>query len=184
MKSGGLVEEYVTPYPGLPTIPAWGDLSEEMQNSQARRMELYAAMVSNLDFHVGRLLERLREAGELHETLVVFLSDNGAEAGDRGVFGMDPRNRDFYAEQFPVTDSEQWGGPGTFLEYGAAWAQVSMVPFRLFKGSLAEGGIRSPACASAGARGLSWVSPISRPPSSSWPAWITPRAGRAARWPP
>jgi arylsulfatase len=140
MKSGGLVEEYVTPYPGLPTIPAWGDLSEEMQNSQARRMELYAAMVSNLDFHVGRLLERLREAGELHETLVVFLSDNGAEAGDRGVFGMDPRNRDFYAEQFPVT----WGGPGTFLEYGAAWAQVSMVPFRLFKGSLAEGGIRSP----------------------------------------
>jgi arylsulfatase len=144
MKSDGLVEEYVKPYPGLPTIPAWGDLSEDMQNSQARTMELYAAMVSNLDFHVGRLLDHLREAGELHETLVVFLSDNGAAAADRGPLGMDARDRDFYVEQFPVVEPEQWGGPGTFLEYGAAWAQVSMVPFRLFKGSLAEGGIRSP----------------------------------------
>jgi arylsulfatase len=144
MKSRGLVEEYVTPYPGLPTIPAWGDLSKDMQRSQARKMELYAAMVSNLDFHVGRLLDHLREVGELRETLVVFLSDNGPEAADRGVFGMDPRNRDFYAEQFPVVDPARWGGPGTFLEYGAAWAQVSAVPFRLFKGSLSEGGIRSP----------------------------------------
>ena len=144
MKSRGLVKEYVEPYPGLPTIPAWSDLSENMQKAQARRMELYAAMVSNLDFHVGRLLDQLREANELHETLVVFLSDNGAAAADRGVFGMDPRNWDFYVEQFPIVDPAQWGGPGTFLEYGAAWAQVSMVPFRLFKGSLAEGGIRSP----------------------------------------
>jgi arylsulfatase len=144
MKSRGLVEEYVKPYPGLPTIPAWGDLSEGMQKGQARRMELYAAMVSNLDFHVGRLLGLLREAGDLHETLVVFLSDNGAAAADRGVFGMDPRNWDFYVERFPIVDPKHWGGPGTFLEYGAAWAQVSMAPFRLFKGSLAEGGIRSP----------------------------------------
>jgi arylsulfatase len=144
MKSSGLLEKYVTPYPGLPTIPVWNDLSEAMQKSQARRMELYAAMVSNLDFHVGRLLDQLREVGELHETLVVFLSDNGAEAADRGAFGMDPRNRAFYVEQFPVLDRAQWGGPGTFLEYGAGWAQVSMAPFRLFKGSLAEGGIRSP----------------------------------------
>ncbi|NIQ53835.1 MAG: hypothetical protein GWN85_10240, partial [Gemmatimonadetes bacterium] len=52
------------------------------------------------------------------------LSDNGAEAADRGAFGMDPRNRAFYIEQFPVVDPAQWGGPGTFLEYGAAWAQV------------------------------------------------------------
>ena len=144
MKRSGLVAEYVTPYPGLPTIPAWGDLSEDMQKSQARRMELYAAMVSNLDFHVGRLLDHLREAGELNETLVVFLSDNGAAAADRGALGMDPRDRDFYAEQFPIVDPAQWGGPGTFLEYGAAWAEVSTAPFRLFKGSLAEGGIRSP----------------------------------------
>jgi arylsulfatase len=144
MKSSGLVKKYVTPYPGLPTIPAWEDLSEDMQKSQARKMELYAAMVSNLDFHVGRLLDHLREAGELRKTLVVFLSDNGAEAADRGSFGMDRRDRAFYAEQFPVVDPTQWGGPGTFLEYGAAWAQVSMLPFRLFKGNLAEGGIRSP----------------------------------------
>jgi arylsulfatase len=107
-------------------------------------MELYAAMVGNLDFHVGRLLDYLREVGEYHETVVVFLSDNGAEPGDRGPAGMDERDREWYAEQFPDTDLERWGRPGVFVEYGAAWAQVSMVPFRLFKGTLAEGGIRSP----------------------------------------
>jgi arylsulfatase len=144
MKSSGLVKEYVNPYPGLPTIPAWGNLAKDMQKSQSRRMELYAAMVSNLYFHVGRLLDHLREVGELHETLVVFLSDNGAAAANRGALGMDPRKRAFYVEQFPVVDPAQWGGPGVFLAYGPAWAQVSAAPFRLFKGSLAEGGIRSP----------------------------------------
>lgn len=166
MKSRGLVREDVRPYPGLPTVPSWDDLPEAMQKSQARRMELYAAMVANLDHNVGRLLERLRELGELHETLVVFLSDNGAEAADRGALGMDARDRAFYVEQFPVVDPEQWGGPGTFLEYGAGWAQVSMVPFRLFKGTQAEGGVRSPLILSGpgvstqwGLTGLRWREP-------------------------
>jgi arylsulfatase A-like enzyme len=144
MKRSGLVREDVRPYSGLPTIPSWADLPEPMQKTQARKMELYAAMVANLDHHVGRLVERLRELGELQHTLIVFLSDNGAEAADRGPLGMDSRNRSFYVEQFPAVDPGQWGGPGTFLEYGAAWAQVSMVPFRLFKGTQAEGGVRSP----------------------------------------
>ena len=107
-------------------------------------MELYAAMVENLDFHVGRLLDHLREIGEFHDTLIVFLSDNGAEPGDRGPAGMDPRNREWYAQRFPESDLESWGRPGSFVEYGPAWAQVGMVPFRLFKGTQAEGGIRSP----------------------------------------
>ena len=74
----------------------------------------------------------------------MFLSDNGAEPGDRGPAGMDERDRDWYAQQFPEHEAEGWGRAGSFLEYGAAWAQVGMVPFRLFKGTQAEGGIRSP----------------------------------------
>jgi arylsulfatase len=144
MKQSGLVREDVRPYPGLPTVPAWRDLPEAMQKTQARKMELYAAMVSNLDFHVGRLLDHLRGIGELDETPVVFLSDNGASPSDRGALGMQPNDRAFYVEQFPVVDPARWGGPETFLEVGPAWAQVSTVPFRLFKGTLAEGGIRSP----------------------------------------
>jgi arylsulfatase len=148
MQRMGLVEQYVRPYPGIPTVPAWKDLSEDQKRAQARKMELYAAAVENLDFHLGRVLDHLREIDEYRETLIVFLSDNGAEPGDRGPAGMDPRNRDWYARHFPVTEFESWGRKGSFTEYGPAWAQVGMVPFRLFKGTHAEGGIRSPLIAS------------------------------------
>ena len=57
---------------------------------------------------------------------------------------MDPQDAEWYAKQFPVTDVEDWGKPGSWVEYGPGWAQVSTVPFRLFKGTQAEGGIRVP----------------------------------------
>ena len=139
-----LVPEWVRPYPGIPTVPNWKDLSETDQRRQARKMELYAAMVENLDHHVGRLLDYLREIGEYDDTLIVFLSDNGAEPGDRGPTGMDRRDQEWFSERFPARSFARWGKEGSFIEYGPAWAQVSMVPFRLFKGTQAEGGIRSP----------------------------------------
>ncbi len=57
---------------------------------------------------------------------------------------MDRRDQEWFSERFPVRSFKQWGRQGSFIEYGPAWAQVSMVPFRLFKGTQAEGGIRSP----------------------------------------
>ncbi len=144
MKRRGLVRLEVKPFPGIPTVPAWSALSDDLKHKQARRMELYAAMVENLDHHLGRLLDYLREIGEYGDTVVVFLSDNGTEPADRGPAGMDPRARDWLARQFPESDVENWGSPGSFVEYGPAWAQVGMVPFRLFKGTQAEGGVRSP----------------------------------------
>jgi arylsulfatase len=144
MKQKKLVREEVVPFPGIPTVPKWDDLDEGMQKSQARRMEIYAAMVANLDHQVGRLLERLRKLDAYEDTVIVFLSDNGTEPGDRGPMGMQEQNREWYAQQFPEHDEESWGGPGSFVEYGPGWAQVGTVPFRLFKGTLAEGGVRSP----------------------------------------
>ncbi|MDJ0866469.1 MAG: arylsulfatase [Myxococcota bacterium] len=143
-QSMGIVGQDVTPYPGIPTVPRWKELSPEQREAQSRRMELYAAMVANVDFHVGRLLEHLRQMDELDDTLVIFLSDNGPEPADRGPAGMDARDRDWYAEHFPRTDLQDWGKPGSFVEVGPAWAQVSSVPFRMFKGTMAEGGIRVP----------------------------------------
>ena len=144
MKMRELVREEVRPYPGIPTVPSWGDLDEEQQKLQARKMELYAALVENLDFHVGRLVKYLEEKDELRNTTIVFLSDNGAEPANRGPNGMDRRDGEWYAQQFPKTDMAEWGRPGSFVEYGPGWAQVSTVPFRLFKGTQAEGGIRAP----------------------------------------
>ncbi|MEE8542221.1 MAG: sulfatase-like hydrolase/transferase, partial [Gammaproteobacteria bacterium] len=61
---------------------AWDELDEEARRVSARKMEVYAAMVENLDFHVGRLLAYLEAIGELEHTVIVFMSDNGAESDD------------------------------------------------------------------------------------------------------
>jgi len=148
LKRHGLVRKDVVPFPGLPTIPLWTDLPEESRKAQARKMELYAASVENLDYHLGRLLDHLQEIGEREKTLVIVLSDNGASPRDRGPGGVTSRDREWITQNFPNNELENWGLPGSFVEYGAAWAQTSSVPFRLFKGTLAEGGIRSPLVAS------------------------------------
>lgn len=139
-----MVRKDVVPFPGLPTIPRWSDLDDEQRALQSRRMELYAAMVENLDFHLGRLLDALEGLDARRNTLVVFLSDNGASPSNRGPAGPQPQLRERIEARFPLRGAEHWGHPGSFAEYGAGWAQTSSVPFRMFKGSHAEGGIRSP----------------------------------------
>ena len=138
-----LVGRDVVPFPGLPTIPTWSTLGEEEQKRQARKMELYAAMVENMDFHLGRVLEHLESIGEREHTLVVFLSDNGASASDRGPTGIDP-GYEWLETSFPDSSFENWGRPGSFVEPGSGWGQTSSVPFRMFKDTFGEGGIRVP----------------------------------------
>lgn len=143
-KRRGLVRTEVVPFPGLPTIPQWDELSDEQRRGQARRMELYAAMVESLDHQLGRLLAHLDEIGELDDTLVFFLSDNGPSASDRGPEGRDLEHREWLRQTFPDSEISRWGRPGSWVELGAGWAQVSATPFRLFKRTQAEGGVRSP----------------------------------------
>jgi len=111
-----------------------------------RKMELYAGMVENLDFHVGRLIAHLKEIGEFENTIFIVFGDNGAEGAD--LFAMiagTPGTRDFLfaASKWSKTDPKSWGDPGSYPSYGPAWAQVSMTPFSQFKGNTAEGGIRN-----------------------------------------
>jgi len=142
-----LVGRDVLFFPGLPTIPVWSDLAKEVKKREARKMELYAAMVENMDFHLGRVLEHLEEIGEREHTLVVFLSDNGASASDRGPAGSDA-GYGWLDASFPDSSFENWGRPGSFVEAGAGWGQASTVPFRMFKDTFGEGGIRVPFVAS------------------------------------
>ena len=110
------------------------------------KMELYAGMVENLDFHVGRLISHLKEIGEYENTIFIVFGDNGAEGTD--LFQMisgSPGSRDnlFAAIKWSQTDHNAWGDPGSWVGYGPMWAQVSMTPFSQYKGYLAEGGIRN-----------------------------------------
>jgi len=111
-----------------------------------KKMELYAGMVENFDYHVGRLIDHLKEIGEYENTVFVVFGDNGAEGTD--LFAMiagTPGTRDylFAASKWSQNNPNAWGDPGSYVAYGPMWAQASMTPFSQFKGWLGEGGIRN-----------------------------------------
>jgi arylsulfatase A-like enzyme len=111
-----------------------------------RKMELYAGMMENMDFHVGRLIAHLKEIGEYENTIFIVFGDNGAEGAD--LFQMvagtpGTLNALFAAAKWSKTDPKEWGEPGSYPVYGPGWAQVSMTPFSQYKGMTAEGGIRN-----------------------------------------
>ena len=111
-----------------------------------KKMELYAGMVENLDYHVGRLIEYLKQIGEYENTVFIVFGDNGAEGTD--LFKMiagtpGTLNFLFAAANWSETDPNAWGDPGTYVAYGPMWAQVSMTPFSQYKGWVGEGGVRN-----------------------------------------
>jgi arylsulfatase len=111
-----------------------------------KKMELYAGMVENMDFHIGRLIDHLKKIGEYENTIFIVFGDNGAEGTD--LFKMiagSPGSRDFLfaAINWSQTNPNAWGDPGSYVGYGPMWAQVSMTPFSQYKGWVAEGGIRN-----------------------------------------
>ena len=111
-------------------------------------MELYAAMVENLDRHVGRLLQFLKDSGRYDDTLILFFSDNGAEGNPIDRLGANaewlPRRFDNSVANLGRVNSYAWPGAG--------WAQAA-TPFRLWKSFPTEGGIRVPAIVRFGATG-------------------------------
>lgn len=144
-KTLGITGKDVVTFPRLPNIPAWDRLTVEQRRLAARKMELYAAMIEYMDDQIGRLLAHLKKTGKYENTLIVFISDNGAAGEDMAdlVTKLAPAAKDWFDKTFD-NRPENWGHPGSCIEYGPAWAQVSSVPFRLFKGVVADGGIRAP----------------------------------------
>ncbi|MFO1409754.1 MAG: sulfatase-like hydrolase/transferase [Steroidobacteraceae bacterium] len=148
----GLVAEGVTPHP-LVGVPAWGSLEPEQRAEAARRMEVYAAMVDSLDRNVGRVLERLRANGQFADTLIVFISDNGAEgstltapmgglSGDRPMYALTPAQMATLGIDNSLANI---GNASSYVSYGPAWAQAATAPRNRYKGLTTEGGINAPA---------------------------------------
>jgi len=121
---------------------AWEELDTDFQRHYARRMEIYAAMLENLDFHIGRLVEYLESIGELDQTIILFMSDNGAESDE---VELNPTFAKIISRRGLDNSLERLGRPGSYASYGPGWAQASTAPFRHFKGLVTEGGTRVPA---------------------------------------
>lgn len=118
----------------------WQSLAGDQQTRSIRSMEIFAGMVDRLDWNVGRVLEQLRKQGALDNTVVIFLSDNGAEGADARITVKDVTGIDL-----PEEPIEKMGSRGSYDSYGPNWAQASTAPSRLYKATTAEGGIRVPA---------------------------------------
>ena len=128
-------------------VPRSSTLVPAARAVTGRKMELYAGMVEYMDREIGRIFDYLKEIGEYDNTVVMFFSDNGAEGNDLvGMLSGRVGTLGFLHAQnnFPETDHNYIGRRASYAEVGPAWAQVSMTPFRLYKGFTAEGGIRSP----------------------------------------
>lgn len=127
-------------------IPEYSILAPGTRAVMGRKMELYAGLVENLDYHIGRLIDHLKAIGEYENTVFIIFGDNGAEGNDLGtMIAGTPGTRDnlFWAMKWSQNDPNAWGDPGSYVGYGPGWAQVSMTPFSQYKGWLAEGGIRN-----------------------------------------
>ncbi len=125
----GLFASDVEPSPRPDHIAAWESLTAEAQSWESRRMAAYAALIDRVDQELGRLVKNLTEEGELKNTLIMFVSDNGACPYDRSRNGYDAEP---YNPKVRWSDSTGW-----------AWARNS--PFRFYKQNQFEGGIATPA---------------------------------------
>ena len=142
-KELGLISARTTGHPLILEKP-WVELSEADRQREAKAMEIYAAMVNDLDTQVGRVIQALKDIGEYENTVIFFMSDNGAQNGSMSYMERLPGYNEFLARCCD-NSMENMGAANSFVMYRSGWARVSGVPTRYFKSQTTEGGIRSPA---------------------------------------
>jgi arylsulfatase len=132
-----------------PGVPAWDDVDADRRRLFARYMELYAALVDNIDQNVARLVDCLERLGRLDNTLFVITSDNGAN----GIGGVDGAANNL-SKRLTQREDPAWvrdllergrlGASESWPAYPLGWTDVSSAPFRLYKTTTMNGGIRVP----------------------------------------
>jgi arylsulfatase A-like enzyme len=121
----GLIDErYVL---SEPTYDPWNVLSDSLKAEEDLKMAVYAAMIDRMDQNIGRLLNKIEELDEEENTLILFLSDNGASAEVVNIPGSGP-----------IGSMTRW------TSLGENWANIGNTPFRYYKNYSYEGGIRTP----------------------------------------
>ncbi|MHC4558461.1 MAG: arylsulfatase [Planctomycetota bacterium] len=141
MKKLGIVPKDTELSHSPPMVPKWDSLNKEQKRFMARRMELHAGMVENLDHHLGRLVNHLKDKGVYDNTLIIFYSDNGACPTEVHNY---PGTTKEWVERNSDNRYENMGKRGSRISIGMAWSVASNTPLRYFKGFHSEGGMRVP----------------------------------------
>jgi len=135
------------PFPELDYTRPWDSLNEDEKKLFTRMAEVYAGFLGHADFHIGRLLDYLEESGELENTMIVVVSDNGAsaEGGPNGSV-----NEMKFANGVPdnleqnLAMIDELGGTRTYNHYPTGWAMAFNTPFKMWKRYEFNGGTSDP----------------------------------------
>lgn len=119
----------------------WDELSDEEKKEQSRKMEIYAAMVEYVDYSIGRVMQELELEGKMDNTLVIFMSDNGANPKDASAY---PGNELEAFNKKYDNSLTNYGEADSFVSLGGSWAEVCNTPYSLYKMTMGEGGICTP----------------------------------------
>ncbi|HLP37623.1 arylsulfatase [Lacibacter sp.] len=135
MKRLGIVPQHARLSPS--ENPRWDTVNTADKKELEFRRAIYAAQVDRMDQNIGRVIQWLKQNGEYENTLILFLSDNGASA-ERGMYGMN-------FDQYKISNYGQWKKEGGWsVSQGQVWANFSNTPFRLYKQQVHQGGIATP----------------------------------------
>ena len=128
-------------------VPAWDSLSPDTRRLYARYMEAFAAFLAHTDHHLGRLVDFLEATGDLDNTVLIVLSDNGAssEGGPVGsVNDIRPWNMAPRTVEEGIERIDEIGGPLCHNNYPWGWTVAGNTPFRRWKREVHEGGVADP----------------------------------------
>lgn len=123
-KMGLIDEKYIL---SEPTHIPWASLPDSLRKVEERKMEVYAAMIDRMDQKIGEIIQKVRDLGELENTVFIFLSDNGASS-----------------EVVNIPGDGNIGSVGQWTSLGPDWANVGNTPLRFYKNYSFEGGIKTP----------------------------------------
>ncbi len=145
--AAGVVPAGTVATPRPEWVGGWAELGAAERRMQARQQEVFAGFLAHADAQIGRLIAFLEHSGQLHNTLILLFSDNGASA-EGGAAGSVNEHRFSAGIRESVADNlahyDDWGGPGAYNHYSWAWAWAGNTPFRLWKRYTWLGGTRTP----------------------------------------
>ena len=132
-----------TPMIPMATTESWQGLDANTKRYQAKRMAVYAAMVEAMDFHIGRLIQHLKDTGQYDNTIFIFASDNGSEGSGPSVESTPADNLMISILDY-TNDYDTLGLKGSYSTIGPNFASAAASPLSFYKFYVGEGGLRVP----------------------------------------